>query len=191
MEELKSEYKKILSKRKKVAEQIASLRKNDSVKKYLRLCKRDVELSKEEIDLYKKIKFDEYYFCDHMWVYVLHEYDSVEGRSYNYCGCVKCGLDERVFHLTENNSKLTLDQEIMLEYLKKHIYERGIYIDIESEFDLARQVYLEVKESHPNISDDELEEYFRRRLVYRMINDGIKENKEKRNVLSRKPTTKK
>ncbi len=42
------------------------------------------------------MKLDEYSDCDHIWVRIFEEYDSWEDRSYHSCGCIKCGLDQRV-----------------------------------------------------------------------------------------------
>lgn len=97
MENLKTKYDQIVLKREELIEQINVLAENESVKKYFELRSQNDELANQQKELYKQIKVEEYSSCNHIWVNTLHNYDSWEGRSYNYCGCIKCGLDKRVF----------------------------------------------------------------------------------------------
>ena len=156
MDNLKEQYDQIESERKGIIEQINALAENETVKKYFSLCEQNDKLSKQQKDLYKQIKVREYSSCKHIWVNTLHEYDGWEGRSYNYFGCVKCGLDRRVFHLIENSQsleELTLDQRIMYDFMMNHSSNRGIDSKLLCDLDLAKAIYAKIKEVHPDIDD--------------------------------------
>ncbi len=156
MDNLKKQYDQIVSERKDIIEQIKVLAENETVKKYFSLRELNDKLSKQQNDLYTQIKFGEYLSCNHIWVTTLHEYDSWEGRSYNYRGCVKCGLDRRVFHLMKsyhNPEWLTFDQRIMYDFMMNHSLNRGIDSNLLCDLDLAKAIYAKIKEVHPDIDD--------------------------------------
>lgn len=156
MDTLKKEYEQVISERKNITEQIKVLAENETVKKYFSLCEQNDRLSKKQRDLYTQIKFGEYLTCNHIWVTALHEYDSWEGRSYNYRGCVKCGLDRRVFHLMKschNPEWLTFDQRIMYDFMMNHSSSREIDSNLLCDLDLAKAIYAKIKEVHPDIDD--------------------------------------
>ena len=115
MGNLKAKYDQIISERKDKIEKNNILEKDEKVKQYLLLCKQNKKLANEQADLYKQMKIEEYSSCNHIWVNTLQSYDSFEGRSCDYYGCVKCGLDKRVFYLKEKRhylDLLTLDERI-------------------------------------------------------------------------------
>ena len=164
MANLKEQYDKIKSDRKEIIGRINELEKNEAVKEYLDLCKQSVQLLGEQKQLYTQLKVEEYSSCNHIWVNTLHEYDSWEGRSYNYCGCVKCGLDRRVFHLMENHHDpdwLTVEQRIMYNFLKNNQSDFGIKANILCDLDLAKAIYTKIKEAHPNIDDETIVKYLK------------------------------
>lgn len=167
-------FEKISTRRKDIIERIDCLKENESVKRYLKLCEENDKLLKDERDLYKQIKNEKFSSCNHIWIDVFHEYDAAEGRSHNYCGCIKCGLDERVFQLIESNKELTLDQEAMADYLKKHISKTGIITNLYwTDLDMMKKLYLKAKKEHPDLNDEEIVEY-------------LKEGKSDKNALNRK-----
>ena len=96
MDSFKTQYEKAVSERERVMDRLQSLKQDDIVQIYLDLCEREVELQKQQKSLYREMKLDEYSDCDHIWVRIFEEYDSWEDRSYHSCGCIKCGLDQRV-----------------------------------------------------------------------------------------------
>ena len=165
MENLKTKYDQIVLKREELIEQINVLAENEIVKKYFELCEQNNALANQQKELYKQIKVEEYSSCNHIWVNTLHNYDSWEGRSYNYCGCIKCGLDKRVFHLMERYDSsywLTLEQRIMYDFMRdSHAYEKGIETHILCDLDLAKAIYLRIKEAHPDIDDETAIKYFK------------------------------
>lgn len=180
MESLKNQYDQIVSEKKGLIEQISVLEENEKVKKYLKLCSERDKLANKQENLYKQIKIEEYSSCNHIWVNILHESDCCEGRSYNYCGCVKCGLDKRVFHLLESRINLgvvSLDQIIMLDVLKNHSYKAGIDTRLSCDFDLAKAIYSKIKEAHPDINDETAIRYFK--VALHNIRD-IKVNDERK-----------
>ena len=120
------------------------------------LYNKNEQLVCQQKDLYKQMKIDEYSFCNHIWVNTLHDYDSFEGRSYNYHGCIKCGLDQRVFYLSEQ------------------------YRDL----DLAKAIYSKIKEAHPDIDDETARKYFEIVLYNIRENKVSDERKAKRLSLS-------
>ncbi len=191
MDDLSTRYDKIVSERENLIEQILGLAKNETVKKYFELCKQNDELASQQNDLYKQIKIGEYSSCNHIWVNTLHYCDSWEGRSYNYNGCVKCGLDMRVFHLMENCRNLewlTFDQRIMYDFMRNHSYKLGINTGLSCDLDLARAIYVKIKEAHPSIDDETAVKYLKvavHNIRYNKVSDERKANRAKR--LSLKP----
>lgn len=165
MKNLKTKYDQIVSERKGLIEQINVLAEDETVKKYFQLRSQNDELANQQRDLYKQIKVEEYSSCNHIWVNTLHDYDSYEGRSYNYCGCIKCGLDRRVFYLMESYHSpdwLTLDQRIMYDFMKGgHAYGKGIDTHILCDLDLAKAIYSKIKEVHSDMDDETAIKYFR------------------------------
>lgn len=153
-------FEKISTRRKDIIERIDCLKENDSVKEYLCLSKKNDELLKDERDLYKQIKNEKFSSCDHIWIDVFREYDNAEGRTHHYSGCIKCGLDESVFRLIESNKELTLDQEAMADYLKKHVNKTGIITTLYwGDFDMMKKRYLKTKNDHPDLTDEEIVKY--------------------------------
>lgn len=166
MEEIKKQYEEIVSERNGLTQEIEELKNNDVIKKYFDLCNKDNQLEEKRKDLYKQIKVGEYSSCNHIWVKVLHDYDSAEGRSYDYHGCIKCGLDQRVFHIKEQYSAFdwfncfTLEQEVMYVYMKDNSYHNGVYTGVLCDLELAKAIYLKIKEAHPSIDDETAKKYF-------------------------------
>ncbi len=191
MEDLKEQYNHIVSERQTIIDQINVLAENETVKEYFALREQNDKLASQQKDLYKQIKVGEYSSCNHIWVNTLHDYDSWEGRSYNYHGCVKCGLDKRVFHLMERFHSpdwLTLDQRIMYDYMKNHSYKSGIDTNLLCNLDLAKAIYAKIKEVHPDIDDETAVKYLKvalHNIRDTKVSDERKESRAKR--LSLKP----
>ena len=191
MEDLKEQYNHIVSERQTIIDQINVLAENETVKEYFALREQNEKLASQQKDLYKQIKVEEYSSCNHIWVNTLHDYDSWEGRSYNYHGCVKCGLDKRVFHLMERFHSLdwlTLDQRIMYDFVKNHHSSSGINSNLLCDLDLAKAIYAKIKEVHPDIDDETAVKYLKvalHNIRDIKVSDERKESRAKR--LSLKP----
>ena len=191
MEDLKEQYNHIVSERQTIIDQINVLAENETVKEYFALREQNEKLASQQKDLYKQIKVEEYSSCNHIWVNTLHDYDSWEGRSYNYHGCVKCGLDKRVFHLMERFHSLdwlTLDQRIMYDFVKNHHSSSGINSNLLCDLDLAKAIYAKIKKVHPDIDDETAVKYLKvalHNIRDIKVSDERKESRAKR--LSLKP----
>lgn len=157
----KNQYDKIVAERTEIIEQIKTLKEDETVKKYLELCGQNELLFQEQCTLYEEIKNEEYSSCNHIWVYSLIDYDSYEGRTYRYCGCIKCGLDQKVL---ESDSRyldlLPLEQQIMYNFMRNHSYNNGINTNVLCDMDLAKAIYSKIKNAHPNIDDNTARKYF-------------------------------
>ncbi len=150
METKKEQYDEIMLAKERLGVQISTSANNDQV-------------ANNERKLYTQLEFDKFSSCNHIWVNTLCDYDRSEGRSYNYCGCIKCGLDQRVFHFLDyypDLSLLSLDQEIMYEFMRNHYYKGGIYTKVLCDLDLAKAIYSKIKEVHPDIDDETARKYF-------------------------------
>ena len=163
MDTQKNNITKITSEKERIEEQIHELKNNDVVKRYFDLCNQNEQLAKQQKDLYKQAKVEEYSSCNHIWVNTFHERDSYERRSYNYHGCIKCGLDEKVFYLRDqiyNIDIFTPEQRIMYDFMQEHSYHNGIVTKIFCNLDLAKAIYSKIKETYPDIDDETAKEYF-------------------------------
>lgn len=197
MSTLYEQYEKKLSELKIIMGQINELENSDILKKYFDLCNQKRELESQRRDLYKKIKFGQYSYCNHIWVNTLCDHDRFEGRHYDYYGCIKCGLDERVFYKKEkqqvinvnlNLNLLTPDEQIMYDFMKSHDYIRsGIKTSVLCDLDLAKAIYFKIKEAYPNIDDNTARKYFEIALYNireNVVNDKRKESRAQRLLLS-------
>ena len=186
MDDLIEKYNEIVTKKQDVIKQINTLEENEMIKKYNSLRKLNNELMIKQKNLFTQIRENNYSSCNHIWVNTLHEEDNLEGRSYNYYGCIKCGLDKRVFHIMDkyNDSNcLDLNKQIMYNYLNHHRNNSGIYTQICCDLTLATAIYKKIKERHPDIDDETTIKYLNAALHnIRKNNDAekIKANRAKR-----------
>ena len=160
---LNDKYKKITEQRKNISIELKELLENESVKRYFELCSKDKNLAFRQREVYENIKNEQYLKCNHIWVNTLKDYDSYEGRTETYCGCIKCGLDERVIHMMEYNpdcSALTEDQKIMYKIMNDSYYKKGINTNVNCNLELAMAIYKRIKEKYPNIQDGLARKYF-------------------------------
>lgn len=191
MESFKNQYENVKLERAQIIEQLNDLKQDEKVKKYLELSELNRGLIQKQHTLYEQVKREEYSSCNHIWVTTLHEYDNVEGRSYDYCGCIKCGLDVRVFDLMEryhNRGVLTLDEKIMYDFLRRHSYISstdytvGTNTNLSCDLGLAKAIYSKIKEEYPDIDDETAIKYFKdvlHNIRNTKENDEIKIDKEK------------
>lgn len=181
MENLKKQYKENIETRKKLQAEIKTLASYEAVKRIFKLMQEDQELEKEQKKLYRDLKFTEYSTCNHIWVISLHDYDPCEGRSYNYYGCIKCGLNGKMFWLKDNLYKpefFTPEEKIMYDYLTKYGYGKGITEDIVCDLELGKAIYAKIKAAQPDIDDKTALEYFKIALHDMQNNKNGEERKE-------------
>ena len=183
---LNDKYKKITEQRKNISIELKELLENESVKRYFELCNKDKNLAFQQREVYENIKNEQYLKCNHIWVNTLKDYDSYEGRTETYCGCIKCGLDERVIYMMEYNpdcSALTEDQKIMYKIMNDSYYKKGINTNVNCNLELAMAIYKRIKEKYPNIQDGLARKYFEIALDNIrniQVNDERKKSRAKR-----------
>ena len=185
MNVIKKEYEKIILERKDILDRIRALAEDEKVKEYFSLCKQSEELASQQIDLYKKIKIEDYSLCNHVWVTTGMEYDRWEERREVYCGCIKCGLDQSVFIKLDNAGykNLSYKDQVMCDFLKGRCNLNGINTELCCDLDLANAIYLKIKEKHPNIDDETAVKYLNVALNdmrYIEVSDKRKEKRAKR-----------
>lgn len=139
--------------------EIATLEKDETVKRYLQLKKDIIKLQNKKVKIYKEMKYQEYDKCNHILIYSKIENDPHESRTYKYRGCVKCGLDESVL---DADYTLSFDEQIIYDYLisKGIRYMRGIKVEVVNNLDEAQKYYQLLKTNNPDINDEEFVRYF-------------------------------
>lgn len=148
----------------------------DKLKKKARALETEISLAQVErafkLKDYKEACFQIYDNCDHFVIITDDDYDSWEGR-HNYShGCIKCGLNSRV--LGSCGYDYDSEGSVMYDYL---IHGRGfagayrskLRFDIDNRsyyggFVLAKNLYEEIIENNPDITNEELDEELEMRL---------------------------
>ena len=159
-------YREIVEERKSVDDEIKVLEENEIVKRYIELYEKSKQLIREARKAYKGMKRTQYLMCNHLWIISKFENDSVESRTYNYFGCIKCGLDQSVFVKVEfsDNAKLSFEEKVMYDFMTSIYYQDGRYIGVACDLELGTAIYKKIKEKYPNISDEDAIKYFERAL---------------------------
>ena len=125
---------------------------------------------------YKNLWFKRFDCCNHFLIISDSEYDKWEGRSYNWWGCIKCGLNNKVTDMCNGYGDLPFN--VMQSYFdKKESYNiPGYHSYINLHFRRAKDMCKKILEEKPSITNEELEEE-----LYRLLNEN-KEEKEKQRV---------
>ena len=78
MDNIEYEYESILKEENKLKNIENELIKNDMVAKYINLKNKEKSLSNRKYEIYKKMKFNEYSLCDHIFIpiYKTHDKDT-------------------------------------------------------------------------------------------------------------------
>lgn len=161
MENLKEQYDEIVTKRKKIIDQINFLVNDEKVKKYFKLRNENSELAYKEQELYKKLKIADYSSCNHIWVRTL----ICDNGGDTYCGCIKCGLDQTVLRLRyifDTVDIMSFEQRLMYNFMTDTdvFYDKGIESTSVCDLELAKAIYSRIKEVHPDIDDETARKYF-------------------------------
>ena len=162
MKNLNKEYKEKINEWEEVKQEIRRLKQYKTVKRYLELEEESKIINKDLNNLYKKILYERYSNCNHILVMSDYDYDSYEGRSYRYYGCIKCGLDEGVIN---RGYGLNKEENTMLELMNEYEVHRigGKQTGIACELSDARELYNEIIENDKDLSDDEIISIFKAR----------------------------
>ena len=183
MDNLNEEFKNLNTERKNILDEINSLKEDEKIRRYFLLNELNEKLISKQMKLYQIMKVKEYAECNHIWVYTLHEHDYIEGRSYHYSGCIKCGLDQKVFEEANYHPEyLPCDKRIMYDYMKKTSYDSGIHSKISCDLELGQAVYKKLKECNPDLDDESLLKFFE--LTINSIRDNVKTKEQK--IMKRK-----
>ena len=140
-----------------IENEIIELNKDDIIQRYNRL-NTEKSLLEEDLDnLYRDMKRREYDRCHHLLITTYLEPSRVsEENDVRYCGCLKCGLDEKERHssnLFTDYNKLPLEKKVMVDYLKNNHIERKSIANITCDLELARAIYKKILEYNPKIND--------------------------------------
>lgn len=171
MDNLKLKYEQIRLKRKIIKEEINKLETNRIIKRYFYLRAENDELTYEEEKIYKELKIQEYSTCNHIWIKTLCDPDiDEEDLKDSYCGCIKCGLNEKAFYMIKwydyRPDDLELDDRIMYDFFRNHYVNHEIYDNLFCNLDLAKAIYLKIKEAHPGINDETAIKYLHAALHF-------------------------
>lgn len=137
------------------------------------------EKASEEAKYTEKMK-ERYTSCDHIWVKTQTKVDGCEGRSYNYYGCVKCSLDERLLAIDNGfvGPWASLDDKIMIEFMNHSHYRYGIFTNIYCGLKQAQDIYTKIKKQNPDIDDHTASKYLESEFA-KLIETKNKNNKIK------------
>lgn len=154
------EYQDIVEERKDIIIELKKLEKDEKVQRYIYLKEENDKLLEQQIVLDTKLKADIYRNCDHVWVtsQVVHN-DYLNSKGLYRCGCIKCGLDQRV--LDNESAWLSYSDRIMHDCLTSDpgMLHRGIKAPIACDLELAQAIYCKIKDAHPDIDDKTLVKY--------------------------------
>ena len=161
MENLKNQYDNISNERQQIIKELEELSQSEVLKRYFELTKRDDKLSLEQEKIITEIRNHEYGCCDHVLVMTSQDYDTYEGRSQKYYGCIKCGLTEEVYRkVGYGMDLLNFEEKIMYKFLRDNFLS-GKHINILCDLDLARSIYNKLKENNPDIDEETLYKCFK------------------------------
>lgn len=155
------EYQDIVEERKDIIMELKQLEKDENVQKYIKLKEENEKLLEQQIVLDTNIRANVYKDCEHVFVTSRVVYnDYLNSRGLYRCGCIKCGLDQRV--LDCDRAWLSYGDRIMYDCLTSNpnMLHRGIKAPIACDLELARAIYCKIKDAHPDIDDKTLIKYF-------------------------------
>ena len=93
--------------------------------------------------------------CPHFKAVAHYDEDSCEGRRWNYCRCIRCGLDEMLVEYPYRD----LDDEKMVPYLDKYAGRiPGFESSTNFNYWQIKSIFNQALETNPNITNKELEE---------------------------------
>lgn len=156
---LDDEYNRVSEELDLIHERTQKLEEDYRVKEYIKLKRDEKILLKEQKRLYKFMKYEEYEKCEHILVYTKISKDH-RGRTQKACGCIKCGLDDRV--LRNNPDELLYEQQVMFDYFKDKspLGVKGKESGYACSLPLATALYRKINEAYPDINDKTALKYF-------------------------------
>lgn len=183
MDELNEKYNEVVERKEVLSNELDKLKNDSSVQRYLNLSEEFNALQKTQKDLYERLRVKGFKNCNHIIVYSKVEHDYIEGRTYYYCGCIKCGLNEAIFD--SNKIWLSYDEKLIYDYMhNNHIVRiNGRKTNAFCDIELAKAIYKKIKEYYPDIDDETVIKYFNASLHNirkTNVSETRKENRAKR-----------
>ena len=91
-----------------------------------------------------------------------------------YCGCIKCGLDEKVItQILPGKNVLSFDEKVAYDYLHKHRFQiSGRHTGVECDIETGTTTYQKLVQENPDATKDEIIELFK--LVFSENNENDK-----------------
>lgn len=181
MDNLEREYDLIKEKlAKAIDEEHHLLAQHEIIKDYLNINEEIASLSQQLEATVKKINFNKWSSCNHLWFITKRTFDPGEGKSYDYCSCVKCHLSYEVFAEYEQLGKDLFDNSQkaqMFEFLQEHngAQYKGLSSNCFGNFNTIQSIYKEVKAANPNLDDKIIFQLMEEKLL-----KGSKTRKRKR-----------
>lgn len=160
MGNLEQEYKDVVERLKRKSKELYKIyNENEEVRKFLKMQKEEIELQKEKAKLEQEINVYKWSTCNHIWLITKQSYDSGEGRTYNYCSCVKCGLSYEIFEEYETVGKEILNNEKkaqMFDFLQEHPSARykGLKSNYFCNLQKAQSIYEGIKKRNPDLTEE-------------------------------------
>ncbi len=160
MDNLEQEYLKIKAVLNQKQKEIGQLyNEKVEVQNFFKLQKEVQELQEQMLKIIKAINSQNWSTCKHIWLVTKQSYDPGEGRTYNYCSCLKCGLSYEVFDEYETKGKEALNdltKAQMFEFLQKHpsARYRGLHSNYYANLEETQNIYRKIKKRNPDLSDE-------------------------------------
>lgn len=100
--------------------------------------------------------------CNHLFIIgeIIREEDACRIDKYPIHYCVKCGLNS-LHLLNQTPTQFLTPLEIKMRSIYQKTSHHGVVVKEVCSVDLAKKIYDDVKLLHPNISDEDLVDYFK------------------------------
>lgn len=171
-DELKTQYDKVVNQIEANNKEMNKIKKESViVKRFLKLHDENIDLRDEKSRLFKELKEQEWSSCKHILVH--------SDKREKSCGCIKCGLDNKVLFVNENYLSSYGKMMFSYLYLGNH-YLEGKTLGVCCDMELAQAIYRKIKEVHPEIDDETACKYFETALDDIQSIEVSEERKESR-----------
>ena len=127
-----------------------------------------------------EIEEKEYDNCKHLFIPTYREIhaDACENRRYEYCGCVKCGLNLK--NAFEDPKYLSGEDALQYNYLKHNCIKFAYVtpdLDLLRDVKLAHAVYKKISMYYPDIDDETAKTYLSNALYH--LEKDVNEERQK------------
>ena len=150
-----------------------SLLKVKEVKEYIDVDSKLDQYLEEYRELYQDEIIKKCSCCKHLFVISGSTYDTCEGRTYYYYGCLKCGLDTLY-----KEEYTTLEQKAYHKYIRNNwsvaYSSSGIGYSDHDEFVKGMEMYAQIKSENDELTDEEIIEIMK---IKRDVESRIRKKK--------------